>query len=166
MSGRWLGFWERAGSYKTVNMAEKRGHPSDAAETSSEPTTLPTGSSHAGDIILTTTGLQEITLEDPTRYAAHKRSPAVSPTLSGPSTLRCSQLSPPLDKLQLQRGTCTPIEILTNTTHSGIRRPLLVSVQGAPSGTRSSRNLDRLKNPGRQNEPLTHVSSLLPWYTP
>ena len=83
-------FLVRAGSYTTVNMAEKRGHPSDATETSSDPTTLPTSSSQAGDIILTTKALQESTLEDSTRYAAHTRTPAVHPTISGLSTRSCS----------------------------------------------------------------------------
>ena len=83
-------FLVRAGSYTTVNMAEKRGHPSDAAEASSDPTTLPTSSSQAGDIILTTKALQESTLEDSTRYAAHTRTPAVHPTISGLSTRSCS----------------------------------------------------------------------------
>jgi hypothetical protein len=65
-------------------------HPSHAAEASSDPTTLPTSSSHAGDIILTTKGLQDFTLEHPTRYAACTRSHAVTPTVSGLSTLSCS----------------------------------------------------------------------------
>ena len=140
-------------SAQTVDMAEKRAHPGDAAEASSDPTTLPTGSSHAENIILITKGLEQLTLEDPTRYAASTRSPAVTPTLSGLSTPKCFYLSPLSSNLLPQRGTWPLIEILTNPTHSRIPSLDLVSVQVAPSGTRSSLQSQENRSGGERRDP-------------